>query len=73
MVIAVTVLCFVEITAGALNEMDRVLKPGGLLIVGKLGKCSTGAAIRRIKAGFDSPVWRPARFGSAVESVLLLG
>jgi len=63
-VIAITVLCFVEDAAGALDEMIRVLKPGGRLIVGELGKYSTWAALRRIKGWLGSPVWRVARFRS---------
>lgn len=63
-VIAVTVLCFVEDAAAALNEMVRVLKPDGRLIVGELGRCNTWAALRRIKGWLGSPVWRAARFRS---------
>ncbi|MBI1260605.1 MAG: methyltransferase domain-containing protein [Rhizobiales bacterium] len=66
-VLAVTVLCFVEDAAGALCEMFRVLKPGGRLIVGELGRYSSWAAIRRVKGWLGSPVWRRARFRSAAE------
>jgi len=64
-VIAVTVLCFVEDATTAVDEMVRVLKPGGRLIVGELGRYNTWAALRRIKGGLGSPVWRAARFRSA--------
>lgn len=66
-VIAVTVLCFVEDAVAAVDEMVRVLKPGGRLIVGELGRFSTWAALRRIKGWLGSPVWRAARFRSAAE------
>jgi len=66
-VIAVTVLCFVEDATTAVDEMVRVLKPGGRLIVGELGRYSTWAALRRIKGWLGSPVWRAARFRSAAE------
>jgi len=66
-VIAFTVLCFVEDAAAAVDEMVRVLKPGGRLIVGELGRYNTWAALRRIKGWLGSPVWRAARFRSAAE------
>lgn len=61
-VVAITVLCFVENAGGALREMSRVLKPDGHLIIGELGRYSSWAAVRRIKGWLGSPVWRHARF-----------
>ncbi|MEP1105760.1 MAG: methyltransferase domain-containing protein [Alphaproteobacteria bacterium] len=64
-VVAVTVLCFVGDTTRAVAEMARVLKPGGRLVVGELGRWSSWAALRRIRGWLGSPVWRRARFRSA--------
>jgi len=64
-VIAITVLCFIENPAEAMGEMSRVLKPGGRLIIGELGRYSSWAAARRVKGWLGSPVWRHARFRSA--------
>ncbi len=50
LVLAVTVLCFVEEPARAVAEMARVLRPGGLLVLGELGKWSTWAAWRRLRS-----------------------
>lgn len=66
-VVAVTVLCFIDDAAGAVREMTRVLKPGGRLIVGELGRYSSWAAVRRVKGWLDSPTWRRARFRSPSE------
>lgn len=66
-VIAITVLCFIEDAARALREMSRVLEPGGRLVVGELGKWSSWAAIRRIQGWLGSPVWSHARFTSPSE------
>ena len=65
--LAVTMLCFVEDASVALKEMARVVKPGGRLVVGELGRFSSWAAVRRVKGWMGSPVWRRARFRSASE------
>ncbi|MET4701366.1 SAM-dependent methyltransferase [Constrictibacter sp. MBR-5] len=65
--LAVTMLCFVEDASVALKEMVRVVKPGGRLVVGDLGRYSSWAAVRRIRGWLGSPVWRHARFRSAPE------
>jgi len=65
--IAVTVLCFQKDPGPLLNEMARVLAPGGRLVIGELGKWSTWSFLRRIRSWFGSPAWRQARFRSALQ------
>lgn len=48
-IVAVTVLCFVPDAEGAVTEMARVLKPGGRLVIGELGRWSLWAMQRRIR------------------------
>ena len=67
LVMAKTILCFVEDAAPAFEEMARVLRPGGRLIIGELGKWSTWAAARRIRGWLGSPLWRNGRFRTKVE------
>lgn len=66
-VTAITVLCFVEQRSRAVEEMARVLKPGGRLLIGGLGRWSTWAASRRIRAWLGNDFWRHARFTTAHE------
>ena len=62
LVVAVTTLCFVDKGDRMFAEIGRALRPGGRLVIGELGKFSTWAARRRVKAWLGSPLWRHGRF-----------
>ena len=64
-VVAVTVLCFVADAEAAVREMSRVLRPGGRLVIGELGRWNTWAALRRVQGWRGSSTWRTARFRTA--------
>ncbi|MGB5269504.1 MAG: class I SAM-dependent methyltransferase, partial [Eudoraea sp.] len=66
-VVAVTILCFVAEAEQTFTEIGRVLRPGGRLVIGELGKWSTWAVRRRIKGWLGSPLWRYGRFRTARE------
>lgn len=66
-VIAIAVLCFIEDAVPSFAEMARVLRPGGRLVIGELGKWSTWAASRRVRAWLGSTLWRAGRFRRAAE------
>jgi len=66
-VTAVTVLCFIDDTDRAVREMVRVLRPGGRLVLGELGRISLWALLRQIKGWFGSATWRAAHFRTAGE------
>jgi SAM-dependent methyltransferase len=71
----VTVLCFVRNPQTLISEACRVLRPGGRLLIGELGKHSTWALLRRIRVIFGDRTWHHARFYSRreLESLLTLG
>lgn len=66
-VTAITILCFVDDVAPVFREITRALRPGGRFVIGELGKWSTWAAGRRIRAWLGSQLWRMARFRTAGE------
>lgn len=65
MVTMVTVLAFIADAEGAVEEMARVLKPGGILIIGEMGKWNLWAARRRLRGWLGSKTWRAATFRTA--------
>lgn len=67
MVAAVTVLCFVGDASAACREMARVLRPGGRLVLGELGRWSLWAGIRRLRGWLGAATWRAARFRTGRE------
>jgi ubiquinone biosynthesis O-methyltransferase len=66
-VTAIAVLCFVPDPDKVFGEMTRVLRPGGRLVVGELGRHSLWAVKRRIAGWLGSNVWGSARFRTADE------
>lgn len=71
-VVAVTVLCLVSDQTFAVREAARVLRPGGRMVIGDLGRWSAWAARRRIKGWCGSRLWRSAHFSSAADLTRLL-
>ena len=67
LVTVITVLAFVPEPVSAVREIARVLKPGGRLVFGDLGKWSLWAASRRLRGCFGAKMWHPAKFRSASE------
>ncbi len=67
LVTVVTVLAFVPEPVSAVREIARVLKPGGRLVIGDLGKWSLWAASRRLRGWFGAKMWHAAKFRSARE------
>lgn len=63
-VVSVATLCFVDDPRSTIREMTRVLKPGGRLFLGELGRWNLWAAQRRVKGWLGSKLWRSAHFRS---------
>jgi ubiquinone biosynthesis O-methyltransferase len=64
-VVAITVLCLLPDPEKAFREMARVLRPGGRIVIGELGRHSLWAAKRRIAGWLGSKTWRSAEFRTA--------
>ena len=70
-VVSVATLCFVDNPRPTIRDMVRVLKPGGRLILGELGRWNLWAAQRRVKGWLGSKLWRAAHFRSRADLIEL--
>ena len=61
-VVAKTILCFVADASRVFAEIARVLRPGGRLVIGELGKYSLWALQRALRGRLGSPLWRHGHF-----------
>jgi ubiquinone/menaquinone biosynthesis C-methylase UbiE len=66
-VLAVTALCVVSDPQQAVQEAARVLRPGGVFIIGDLGKYSSWALSRTVRGWLGTRRWGQARFWSLSE------
>jgi len=71
-VLAVTILCFVRHPLQVVQEVSRVLRPGGLFVIGELGRFSFWAVSRRVRGWLGSSRWRDAHFWTVGELQQLL-
>jgi ubiquinone/menaquinone biosynthesis C-methylase UbiE len=70
--LAVTSLCFVSRPDRAVEEMHRVLKSEGRIVVGELNRFSLWALLRRLKGLFMDTIYSRAHFWSQTELKVLL-
>jgi len=71
-VLAVTILCFIKAPLQVVQEVSRVLRPGGWFVLGELGRYSSWAVSRKVRGWFGSSRWRDAHFWTVGELQHLL-
>jgi ubiquinone/menaquinone biosynthesis C-methylase UbiE len=72
LVLSVTSLCFVRSPDRAIEQIQRVLMPGGRLVLGELNRWSLWAFMRRLKGLFVDTMYNQAYFWDRLELERLL-
>jgi ubiquinone/menaquinone biosynthesis C-methylase UbiE len=70
--VSVTAIEFIEDAKGAVDELFRVTRPGGWIVVASLNSLSSWAVHRKAKAKKGHPIFRHARFRSPEEMATLV-
>ncbi len=73
LVVANTILCFVDDASQVFSEIARVLRPDGRLVIGELGRWSFWALQRYIRGRFGSSLWRRGNSWTASQLRTLAG
>ncbi len=60
--LAITLLCVASDPLAITAELTRVVRPGGLVVVGELGRWSHWAVTRRVRGWLRGGLWSSARF-----------
>ncbi|MGE0353433.1 MAG: class I SAM-dependent methyltransferase [Gemmatimonadales bacterium] len=70
--VAVTLLCLVADPSAVVQELARVIRPGGYAVVGELGRWSTWALGRWLRGRVHDEAWAGVRFwrGKDLEALL---
>lgn len=71
-IVAVAVLCFIRDADATIAQLARLLRPGGRLVIGELGRWNLWAAGRRLQGWRGAPIWRAARFRTRRELCALM-
>ncbi len=71
-VVSVTAIEFIEDAKGAVNELFRVTRPGGFIVVANLNSLSPWAVRRKATAEAGYSIFRHARFRSPEEMAALM-
>jgi ubiquinone/menaquinone biosynthesis C-methylase UbiE len=70
LILAITLLCVVSSPERVMGELVRVLRPGGMLLLGELGRFNTWAFLR---SWLSSEFWKGAHFWTTGELDALIG
>jgi len=72
-IVSITALCYFSDAKRAVEEMKRVIKPNGKIVIGIINKWSLYAVEKKLVSKFKDSVYKKARFYSILELKNLFG